>query len=158
MEQILLAYSLSKKTVITIMILYKNTKAMVRSTDKRQILLRHCCWILARRYINTIFAYTLPRLQTLNIHRSNKRKKVPHYSRWYPAETMLNIDYADDLALLINTLAQAKCLLYSLEQAAGGIGIYVKANETEYACFKPNVAISTMWQASKISKPVNISR
>ena len=33
MEQILQARGLSKETIITIMMLYKNTKAMIRSLD-----------------------------------------------------------------------------------------------------------------------------
>ena len=39
-------------------------------------------------------------------------------------------DHADDLTLLTNTPALAKSLLHSLEQVAGGIGLYVNANKT----------------------------
>ena len=39
-------------------------------------------------------------------------------------------DYTDDLVLLANTPAQAKSLLHSLEQAAGGIYLYVNINKT----------------------------
>ena len=49
MEQILLAYGLPKETVITIMMLYKNTKAMVCSPDERHWLLWHGHWSFARR-------------------------------------------------------------------------------------------------------------
>ena len=31
---------------------------------------------------------------------------------------------------------KAECLLHRLEQAAGGIGLYVNANKTEYMSFK----------------------
>ena len=41
---------------------------------------------------------------------------------------MTDADYADHLALLINTPAQAKSLLCSLEQAAGCISLYLNAN------------------------------
>ena len=44
---------------------------------------------------------------------------------------MVDADYADDLVLLVNTSVQAESLLHSLEQA-GGIGLYVKANKTEF--------------------------
>ena len=53
-----------------------------------------------------------------------------------PPKTKTNAVYADDLTLLTNTLVQAKLLLHSLEQAAGGIVLYVNANETEYMYFK----------------------
>ena len=49
---------------------------------------------------------------------------------------MADADYADDLALLANTLTQAQSLLYSLQQAVGCINIYVNANKTEFICFK----------------------
>ena len=49
---------------------------------------------------------------------------------------MTDADKADDLALLINTPAQAESLLHNLERATGFIMRYVNANETEYICFK----------------------
>ena len=65
-------------------------------------------------------------------------------------------DHADDLVLLRNIPDQTESLLHSLEQTAGGISHYVNANQTEYMCFKEKGAISTKWQASKISRPVHI--
>ena len=59
-------------------------------------------------------------------------------------ETITNVDYANDLVLLANTPAQAESLLYNLEQAAGGIGLYVNANKTEHMYFKWEGAISTL--------------
>ena len=56
-------------------------------------------------------------------------------SRRYPAQTITDMDYADDIALLANTLAQAISLLHSLERAAGCISLHVNADETEYICF-----------------------
>ena len=57
-------------------------------------------------------------------------------SRRYPAQTI--IDSADDTALLVNTPSQAKSLLHSLETTAGGIGLHVNADKTEYMCFNQN--------------------
>ena len=54
---------------------------------------------------------------------------------WYRVESMTDADYADDLALLTNTSAQAESLLHSLEKAEGGINLYLKTNKTEYMCF-----------------------
>ena len=47
----------------------------------------------------------------------------------YPAETIKDADYVDDLALLANTLAQKEYLLHSLNQAAGSMEIPVLANQ-----------------------------
>ena len=57
---------------------------------------------------------------------------------------MTDADYPDDLAFLANTLAQAEPLLHSLEQALGGIDLYVNANKTAYMYFKQKGAISTL--------------
>ena len=59
-------------------------------------------------------------------------------SKRYPAQTFTDTDYADDIELLANTPAQAETLLHSLEKAAGGIGLYIKADKTEYTCFNQN--------------------
>ena len=40
---------------------------------------------------------------------------------------MTNVDYADDLALLVNTPTQAESQLHSLQQAAGGIALYMNS-------------------------------
>ena len=47
---------------------------------------------------------------------------------------MPDINYANDLVLLTYTSAEVGSLLHCLEQAIGGIGIYVNANETELMC------------------------
>ena len=47
----------------------------------------------------------------------------------------MDADYADDIVLLGNTPTQAKSPLHSLERAAGGIGLLVNADKTEYICF-----------------------
>ena len=56
-------------------------------------------------------------------------------SRKYPAQTITDADYADDIALLANTPAQAETRLHSLGRAAASIGLYVNADKTEYMCF-----------------------
>ena len=56
---------------------------------------------------------------------------------------MTDAVYFDDLALLTNTLAQAKPILHNLEQLVRRTGLYVNANKTELMCFKQG-AISTL--------------
>ena len=50
----------------------------------------------------------------LNEKKGFTLKKKKARSRWYPGETNIDTDYADDLALLKNTLTQAEFLLHSL--------------------------------------------
>ena len=64
-------------------------------------------------------------------------------SRRYPAKTITDADYADDIAILANTPNQAEILLHSLERAAAGIGLHVNAHKTEYTCYNQTVNITT---------------
>ena len=67
--------------------------------------------------------------------RENGFELTKKRSRRYPAKTITDADYADDIALLANTPNQAETLLHSLEQAGAGIGLHVNAHKTEYMCF-----------------------
>ena len=65
-------------------------------------------------------------------------------NRRYPAKTIMNADYIDDIVLLVNIPTQPKSQLHSLELAAGGIGLHVNADKTEYMCFNQKGNISTL--------------
>ena len=51
-------------------------------------------------------------------------------SRRYPAKTITDADYADDIALLANTPTQAETLLHSLERATAlaSMSMHTKLN------------------------------
>ena len=65
-------------------------------------------------------------------------------SKRYPAITITNADYADDIVFLVNAPTQAETLLHSLEGAAAGIGPHVNAHKMEYMCFNQTGYISTL--------------
>ena len=65
-------------------------------------------------------------------------------SRRYPAKTITDADYADDIAILANTPNQAETLLHSLERATAGIGLHVNAHKTEYMYYNQTGDISTL--------------
>ncbi len=67
--------------------------------------------------------------------KENSFKLKKERCRRYPARTITDVDYADNIALLANTLTQGETLLHSLERAAAGIGLHVNAGKTEYMCF-----------------------
>ena len=58
-------------------------------------------------------------------------------SRRYSAQTIMDVDYVDDIALLANTSTLVQSLLHSLEQAASGNGLHINADKTEFMCFHP---------------------
>ena len=66
--------------------------------------------------------------------KENGFKLTKERSSRYPAKTIIDINYADDIALLANAPAQAKTLLHCLEQAAAGVGLHVNAHKMEYMC------------------------
>ena len=80
--------------------------------------------------------------------RENGFELTKRRSKSYPAKTITDADYADDLALLANTPNQAETLLHSLERAAAGIGLHVNANKTEYMCYNQTGNIATLDGAS----------
>ena len=65
-------------------------------------------------------------------------------NRKYPAKTITDADYADDIALLANTPNKAETRLHSLERTAAGIGLHVNAHKTEFMCFNQKGDISTL--------------
>ena len=56
----------------------------------------------------------------------------------------MDVDIADDIVLLTNTLTKAESLLHSLELAAGGIGLYVNTDISAYMYFNQKENISTI--------------
>ena len=75
--------------------------------------------------------------------RENGFELTKKRNRRYPAKTITDVDYADDIVILANTSNQAETLLHSLERAAAGIGLHVNAHKTEYMCFNQAGDIST---------------
>ena len=82
---------------------------------------------------------------SIDIIRDNVLKLAKERSRRYPAQTITEVDYADDIALLTYTLAQTETLLNSLERAAAGVDLHVSAEKTEYMCFNQRGDISTLY-------------
>ena len=73
---------------------------------------------------------------SIDLMKENRFTLKKARSRWYLAESIIDTDYAHDIALLAsNTSTQAESQLNCLEQAAGDIGLHVNADKTEYMCF-----------------------
>ena len=116
MEPILFTYGLPKETFTAIM-LYKNIKVKVHSlygdTDYFNIIagvlqgdtLALHLFIICLDYV----------LRTSIDIMKDDSFKLANESRRYLAQTIMDVDYADDNALLANTPGQAKTLLHSLE-------------------------------------------
>ena len=149
MEQILQAFGQPKETIAAITILYRNTKVKVRSPDGDTEYFDIVAGVLQRETLAPyLFIICLDNVLRTSIDkiRENGFGLTKKRSRRYPAKTITDADYADDIAILANTPNQAETLLHSLELAAAGIGLHVNAHKTEYMCFNQAGSISTpLW-------------
>ena len=67
--------------------------------------------------------------------------------------TITDSDYTDNLICFLQIyLAKLNSYCIALEQTAGGIGLHIKANKTEYMYFKQEGAISTVRPLKLIDK------
>ena len=147
MEQILQAYGLPKETFVAITILYGNTKVKVRSPDGDTEYFDIVAEVLQgdtlAPYLFIICLDYVLRTSTDKI-RENGFELTKKRSRRHPSKTIIDSDYADDIAILANTPNQAETLLHSLERAAVGIGHHVNAHKIEYMCYNQTGDITTL--------------
>ena len=133
------------------MILYRNTKVKVRSPDGDTECFDIAAGVLQgdtlAPYLFIICVDYVLRTSIDKI-RENGFELTKRRSKRYPAKTITDADYANDLALLANTPNQAEILLHSLERAAAGIGLHVNAHKTEYMCYNQTANIATIDGAS----------
>ena len=132
---------------VILMILYKNTNVKVRSPDGDTDYFDIVTGVLQGDTLAPyLFIICLDYVLKTSIDKmkDNGFKLAKERSRSYPALTITDADYADDIALLANTPVQAEILLHSLQRTADGIGLYVNADKTEYMCFNQKGDISNL--------------
>ena len=56
----------------------------------------------------------------------------PRRSRRHPAKKVSDADYADDLALLTNSIEEAQRFLKRLEESAASVGLHINSDKTKY--------------------------
>ena len=147
MEQILLAYGLPKETVTAMMIHYRNTKVKVCSPDGDTDYFDIVAAVLQGDTLAPyLFIICLDYVLRTSIDKikENGFELTKKRSRRYPAKTITDAYYANDIAILANTPSQAKTLLHRLERASTGIGLHVNAHKMEYMCFNQTGDISTL--------------
>ena len=62
----------------------------------------------------------------------------------YPAISITDADYADDIALTTNDLSEANTLLFLIEEKANEIGLNINSRNTEYMSFNQNEKTKTI--------------
>ena len=98
--------------------LYKNTKVKVSSLDGETDYFNIAASVLQGDVLAPyLFIICLDYVlrTSIDIMKDNDFKLAKERSRRYPTQTITDTDYADDIALLANTPAQAETLLHCRE-------------------------------------------
>ena len=155
----LLAYGLLRETVAAMMMLYKNMRVKVCLLDGDSDFFDIVTGVLQGDTLAPyLFIICLDYVLWISIDlmKENGFTLENARSSQYPARTIMNTDYTDDIVLLANTPAQAKSLLHSLEQAAGSMELHVNADKTEYMSFNQSGNISTLNDSSETREQVHL--
>ena len=92
---------------------------------------------------------------SIDLMKENSFKLPKERSQKYPTQTITDVDYTDDIALLANTPPQGKSLLYSLKQAADSIVLHVNRDQTEYVLYSKRWHLHTKWWSFETSGQVH---
>ena len=158
MKNILSAYGIPTETVEAIMILYRETRSMVRSPDVDTPYFEITTGVLqgdtlAPFLFIICLDYVLRKSLDDSKHLVITIKK--RMSNRHPAIYITDTDYADDLAITSDNVEDANIMLHKIEEAAAEIGLGVNADKTEYISLnqKNNSCIKSL--KGKIIKQVN---
>ena len=117
------------------MVLYRNSKVKVSSLDGDTDYFYIVAGLLqGDTFAPYLFIICLDFVLRTSIDKikENGFKPTKERSRRYPAKTITDVDYADDIAHPANAPTEAKTLLHCLERAAAGVGVHVNAHKMEY--------------------------
>ena len=141
MFEILGLYGIPEKIINAIKALYTNTKAKVITPDGETDLFDIIAGVLQGDTLAPLlFITVLDYVLRISLDANNTKGLLvkPRASSRHPAEHLTDLDFADDLAIPANTVADAEFLLHSLEQAAAHVGLYCNATKTEYTSSHSN--------------------
>ena len=117
------------------MMLYKNTRAVIRSPDGDTPYFEITTGVLQGNtlapFLFIIYLYYILKT-SLDNNRELGFTLTERKSIRYPAEHITDTDYADEIAVTNNTLKYANILLLKIEAAAKEIGLCINTEKTEY--------------------------
>jgi hypothetical protein len=158
MSKILLAYGIPKETVDAIMMLYRNTRSMVRSPDGDTEFFDIIAGVLQGDTLapfifiiclDYVLRFALDKNQDLGFTLTKQR------SRRHPAIKITDVDYADDLAVTTDDLKDATALLQNIEKTALEIGLHINAEKTEFICLNQDSSVGMKSTNGKNIKQVD---
>ena len=134
MAEILKSYGIPNKIINAIMILYSNTKSMVRSPDGDTELFDINSGVLQGDTLAPLlFIITLDYVlrTSIDLHKDLGLTLQKSRGRRYPTVTISDADYADDLALFADSCSDAEKLLHVLEEKANSVRLRVNIRKTQ---------------------------
>ena len=133
MFEILEAYGIPTTVVNAIKVMYNDTSATVMTQEGQTDPFTIKTGVLqgdplAPFLFIVVLDYALRTSITSNVGLTLKRRR----SRRHPTESLSDLDYADDIALLEDHISAAQDLLTAVEKAYQEVGLFLNAPKTKY--------------------------
>ena len=145
MRSIIIHYGIPEETVNAIMMLYKNTRSMVRSPDGDTPLFNITTGVLQGDTIapflfiiglDYVLRNSLKDIENLGLIITERK------SRRYPARRVTYIEYANDIAITTNYIEEANTILHQIEEISKDIGLCINVSKTEYMSLHQDSSMS----------------
>lgn len=132
--KILRAYGIPDTIVNLIERMYTGTMAKVLTTDGLTAAFLILAGVMQGDTLAPyLFVIVIDYIMSLVVAKGNYGFTIsPARSRRYPAEKITDADFADDLALLTDTLEEAQQMLRTLEEVAKTVGLTMNESKTKY--------------------------
>jgi hypothetical protein len=134
MFEILRLYGLPDKIIEAIKVMYTDTSSTVLSTDGETISFPILAGILQGDTLAPfLFIIVVDYVLRISVDSISEKGFKLHRKRStrHHAVYLTDTDFADDIALISQSLEHAQDLLQSLEQASNGVGLYLNETKTE---------------------------
>ena len=141
MFKILPLYGIPQPIVAAIQALYTDTQATVITPDGETAFFNIEAGVLQGDTLAPfLFIIVLDYVLRLSLDKINDKglQLLPRRSRRQPAIHITDLDFADDIALVSDLVANAESLLHSLENAARLVGLHCNESKTEVISSTPN--------------------
>ena len=155
--EILRAYGIPNKIVDAISILYKDTMAQVLTPDGDTEFFENLAGVLQGDTLAPfLFIIALDYvLRDATSESTIGLTLTERQSRRHPEVNITDADFADDLALMSNTLEQAQLLLLRLEIEAETVGLHGNFKKTEYMRFNQEEGEVVTLDGNKLKEVVD---
>ena len=135
MFKILGLYGIPTKIIDAIKVLYTNTESTILTPDGETEPFSILSGILQGDTLAPfLFIIVVDYILRMSVDKNHTKgyELKPRLGSRHPAIHLTDADFADDIALVSQSLANAQSLLQSLEEASNCVGLYLNETKTEY--------------------------